>query len=265
MRSFSTLIFDILKGLAKRLRHMEYLHSANTHILKFFRISIILAFCCSLLPGASSAQDIAIDCDQMPYASMKKLLKKEGINSTSDIERLRPTCVAESEVDQFQYHIKTYFIDAPVEEVWEVYKTINPEEAWKGTIGSYAFMYSREDGKIKYVSDEYPGIREGQIIFLNLRFLRGLFNIAVGQEVTEIDDENKIMKFCYLDNNVSAGSQSFKLESTSDGRTMVIHQTNYRSDSKFRDERLYPVIHSLIIKEYHRSIAIKAESEHQQG
>lgn len=206
-----------------------------------------------------SAQDVAIDCDQMPYSSMKKLLAREGIASTFDIERLQPTCVAEAEVDQYQYHIKTYFIDASVDKVWEAYKTIDPQDAWRGSIGSYAFMYSREDGLIRYVSDNYPGIEEGQIIFLNLRFLHGLFNIAVGQEVTEIDDENQEMKFCYLDNNVSAGSQSFRLKSTADGRTMVVHQTNYRSDSKFRDERLYPLIHSLIIKEYHRSVAAQIE------
>lgn len=209
----------------------------------------------------SLGQDIAIDCEQMPYSSMKKLLRKEGIASTSDLDRLQPTCVPDSMMDQFQFHVKTYFIDAPVDEVWEVYKTISPQEAWQGSIGSYAFMYSRSDGHIKYVSDDYPGIEEGQVIFLNLRFLHGLFNIAVGQEVTEINDEQRVMKFCYLDNNRASGSQFFKLEPTADGGTMVIHQTNYRSDSKFRDERVYPLIHSMIIKEYHRSIADKIAME----
>lgn len=243
----------------KHLPHFQYFYCVNFLNLKVALKKISLIIIAFGLSTGLWAQDVAIDGDQMPYSSMIKLLEREGIASTSDIERLQPTCVDEAEVDQFQYHIKTYFIDAPVDEVWEAYKTINPQDAWRGSIGSYAFMYSREDGRIKYVSDEYPGIEEGQIIFLNLRFLHGIFNIAVGQEVTEIDDENKVMKFCYLDNNVSAGSQSFSLEETSDGRTMVVHITNYRSDSKFRDERLYPMIHSMIIKEYHRSVAAQVE------
>ena len=204
-----------------------------------------------------SAQDIAIDCGQMPHSCMKKLLKKDGLMMSSDIERLEPTCAKEADLSEFRAHTKSYYIDAPLQQVWQVYKTISPEQAWQGDIGSFAFMYSRYTGELKYASDDYPGIAEGQVIFLNLRFLRGLFNLAVGQEVTEVNDAEHFIRFCYLENGRSAGSQSVKLESTAEGGTRITHQTSYKSDSEFRDKRLYPLLHSLIIKEYHQSIAME--------
>ena len=210
------------------------------------------------------AQEKDIDCDQMQYPCMRKLLDRDGIYTSSDIDELRPTCVPESELVNYRYHSKTYFIDAPVEKVWNAYTTVSPAEAWQGNIGSFAFMYSRYTGDIKYIEDDFPGIQEGQVIFLNLRFLRGLFNLAVGQEVVEINDEKKILKFCYLENGASDGSQSVQLHATPDGRTRVIHQTYYKSESEFRDQHLYPLLHSMIIKEYHQSIAAKVK-EHRPG
>lgn len=207
-------------------------------------------------------EDITIDGSKLPYSSTEKQLHKDGLITSSDIDNLENTCIDQSQLKYYNYHSKTYYVDAPVEQVWAAYKTVSPAEAWQGNIGSYAFMYSRYTGYITYITDEYPGIEVGQVIFLNLRFLRGLFNLAVAQEITDINDEDKILQFCYLENGASAGSQSVQLYSIPDGRTRVIHQTYYRSDSEFRDEYLYPFLHSLIIKEYHQSIAAKAEAMH---
>lgn len=206
-------------------------------------------------------EDVTIDCSQMPQSCMEKLLRKDGIAKSSDIDQLQATCVEPSELKDYRYHTKTYFIDASVDKVWETYKTVSPAEAWQGNIGSFAFMYCRYTGDFNYIEDDFPGIREGQVIFLNLRFFRGLFNLVVGQEVVEINEQEKVMKFCYLENGASDGSQSVHLYPTPDGRTRVIHQTYYRSDSPFRDQHLYPLLHSMIIKEYHQSIASLAEQK----
>ncbi len=223
------------------------------------RVILLSSFTFTCLSSLVAQDDKPIDGSKMPYARMEKLLRKGGIENSSDIDRLRSTCIDKSELSNYSYHSKTYFIDAPIEEVWEAYKTVSPAEAWQGNIGSFAFMYSRYTGELKYIKDDFPGIEEGQVIFLNLRFLRGIVNLAVGQEVIEINDEEKLLKFCYLENGASDGSQSVQLHPTPDGRTRVIHQTYYRSNSEFRDQHLYPLLHSLIIKEYHSSIASMVE------
>ena len=62
------------------------------------------------------------------------------------------------------------------------------------------------------------------------------------------------MKFCYVEGGKAAGSQMIKLVSKGPNTTEVIHDTYYKSGSKFRDEKLYPIVHERIINEFHRNV-----------
>ncbi len=208
---------------------------------------------------ASHAQYSAIDIARLS-PKIEKLLEKDQIVTTADLQSLTSSCYIPADSSLFCYHEKEFIIEAGIDEVWLAYKTIRPEEAWQGKIGSFAFMYSRFSGKLTYKNDAYYGMEVGQVIFMNLKFLGGLFNLAVGHEVTRLDEEKKLIQFCYLENGKSEGSQLIYLTETSEGNTLVTHRTRYRSDSEFRDQKLYPPLHALIISEYHKSVAALAES-----
>jgi hypothetical protein len=58
----------------------------------------------------------------------------------------------------------------------------------------------------------------------------------------------------------SAGSQIIALRETSDGFTEVSHKTFYKSNSNFRDTRIYPGLHTRAISEFHLNVKKKAEA-----
>ena len=106
-----------------------------------------------------------------------------------------------------------------------------------------------------YLKDEdYSGIQEGQILFIRLDLLMGLKKLVVAYEITKIDAKNKIIQFCYMSNGISEGSQQIILSETDAGYTKITHKTIFKSNSKFRDRRIYPSFHTRVISELHQNL-----------
>lgn len=124
---------------------------------------------------------------------------------------------------------------------------------------SFGLMYSRLKNEISYPEDVYHGIEAGQIIFLNLNLFANLVHLAVGHEVTDVNDQEKTIKICYLQNGASTGTQLIQLKE-SGNQTTVIHETWYRSGSLFRDKLLYPGFHEKGLTEFHLNVKAKVES-----
>ena len=104
-------------------------------------------------------------------------------------------------------------------------------------------------------------MQKGQIIILNLNLFWGLLNIAVAHEVTEVNEQKRLIKLCYMKGGASEGSQWITLNETKEGYTEVSHQTLYKSKSNFRDTKLYPALHTKAITEFHLNVKRKAESK----
>lgn len=115
-------------------------------------------------------------------------------------------------------------------------------------------IYSKKLNRIFYKGDKNIGIEEGQIFYLNLKLIFGIKNLGVGLEVTNIDAQNKSIKFCYLNHGVSEGTQEIKFIPTTNGYSIITHETRYRSDSKFRDKHLYPGFHHKFVKELQENL-----------
>lgn len=118
---------------------------------------------------------------------------------------------------------------------------------------SFGLMYSRKQNEIMYPGDAYRGIETGQIIFLNLNLFANIVNLGVGHEVTGVNDQEKTIKICYLQNGASTGTQLIQLKTKNDA-TEVIHETWYRSGSLFRDKVLYPGFHEKGLTEFHENV-----------
>ena len=82
----------------------------------------------------------------------------------------------------------------------------------------------------------------------------GIYNLAVALEITKIDEQNKTIVFSYVNGGKSKGEQILHFITTADGYTEIIHETLFRSDSKFRDKVLYPFFHNKAINEFHRNM-----------
>lgn len=183
-----------------------------------------------------------------------------GLTELAGFRTMEPLCYVPSDKNSYHSHHKTFLINKNIDLVWETYLSIHPMEAWNGEMVSFGLQYSKKDGMINYLSDDYAGMQRGQIIILNLNLFWGLLNIAVAHEVTEVNEKKRLIKLCYMKGGASEGSQWITLSETKEGFTEVSHQTFYKSKSNFRDTKLYPALHSKAISEFHLNVKKKAES-----
>lgn len=197
-----------------------------------------------------------IDFHRIKQEKVRRLLLENGLISLHDLSQLQSFCFDHTDGKHYHKHSKSFIFNADIDTVWNGYKTISPQETRKGSMVSFGLMYSRRRNEIMYPSDTYHGIEEGQIIFLNLNLFANMVNLAVGHEITGVNDQEKTIQICYLQNGASTGTQRIQLMAKN-GATEVIHETWYRSGSLFRDKVLYPGFHEKGLTEFHENVKNK--------
>lgn len=200
-----------------------------------------------------------IDFQRIKQEKVRKLLVDNGLKSLQDLSKLKSICYNKSDGQHYYKHIKSFLIPAEINAVWNAYKTSNPQETRNGSMVSFGMMYSRKGNEIMYAGDAYSGIEEGQIIFLNLNLFANVVNLAVGHEITGVNDNEKTIKICYLQNGATVGTQLIQLREVESDQTEVVHETWYRSGSIFRDKVLYPGFHTKGITEFHNNVKLKIQ------
>ena len=121
-------------------------------------------------------------------------------------------------------------------------------------------MYCRKSKAITYAKDEYKGLREGQVLFLNVSLFWGLVSIAVAHQITRVNQAEKYIEFSYIEGGETEGSQRLTFVQTPTGTTEIIHKTTYRGKKKspFREKTLYPILHAKVISAFHYNVKQKA-------
>jgi hypothetical protein len=195
------------------------------------------------------------DVKELVYKKVAKYLKKnESRNNVHYFSEIQPSINDSNNVSMFYFHSGTYTIHAPVGHVWNTCITTSPANLWKGKMLALSCVYSNNSDKIFYCGDEqFDNLELDQIYFINLRIMR-LFNVAAALLTTKIDDVDKIMEFTYIKGNKSIGKQTVRLIETNDSETKIVHETFYKSGSKFRDKKLYPHFHQIAITNLHQKI-----------
>ncbi len=211
--------------------------------------------------SASSQSAENIKFDQILPKKVRSLLKKEQLETKADFKKMQASCYDELTQAGYWNHVSTLQLEEPVETVWETYQALSPKELGGGKIISFGLSYSRKHNKIIYPDDECGRIEEGQIIISGLRYLGGFVKLAVAQEITAIDETDRVITFCYMQNGKTLGSQHIRFQESSDGGTEIVHETFYRSKSKFRDKKLYPGLHEKTIIEMHKNVLRKIQAE----
>ena len=200
-----------------------------------------------------------IDFLRIRQKSVHKLLGKNKIQTLKHLADLQSFCYDPNHTKKYNKHHKLFAIHAPIEKVWETYKTISPQDTWNGSMVSFGVMYSRKRNQVSFHDDAYLGIEPGQLIFLNLNLFGKVAHLAVGHEVVDVYEDLRQIKICYVQNGASVGTQLIQLKKISESETEVVHETWYTSGSWFRDKILYPVFHARAIGEFHTNVKRRAE------
>jgi len=203
---------------------------------------------------------MSIDFSRVKQPKVVRLLQDNRLHTLDDLSKLRSLCYSPSDGNHYYKHSKSFMIHASISDVWHTYKTISPQETRRGSMVSFGLMYSRRQNEIMYPGDAYSGIEAGQLIFLNLNLLGNLIQLAVGHEITAVNESDKTIKICYLQNGASTGTQLIQVKEANEGLTEAVHETWYRSGSVFRDKILYPAFHERGLTEFHENVKRKVES-----
>ena len=202
---------------------------------------LLLVFCSSVF-----SQDI----DPEKFSHLPKRAQKVILPFAEKFIDSNPS-VGGGIPEDFSIMVTNEQVDASLEDVWKVYTQISPKEVWAGPLVNFAMAIDREDGKIYYDSDDVPDFKVG-LKTLNYLHILGQY-IAVGLELTRIDEINHVVEIAYLEGGASKGKQILKFWDY-EGSTFIQHTSIYKSDSKFRDKMLYPLCHRMTAKEHHQTM-----------
>ncbi|RPH33377.1 MAG: hypothetical protein EHM93_05355 [Bacteroidales bacterium] len=196
----------------------------------------------------------SVDFDRVPQKKVQGLLKQQFEGGVNYFIELKPSCYNVQDSSRYSHQNSSHIIKETILKVWVKLKSIRPKDEYRGRMVSFGFLYSKNKDKIFYDNDDIKGIEEGEVLYLNLKLLGGIKNIAVALEVTKVDEENKIIRFCYLNNGMTEGTQQVRLIEDKDGNTVISQESKYRNKSKFREKRLYPIFHRQAVNELHANI-----------
>lgn len=219
-------------------------------------VAFLFIFFCFFSGSVFSQSNVdSVNLDKVLQKRKKKFIHNNYLKDIISFTDLFPKCYEEKDSAEYTVQNDIYYIDENINTVWSQYKNIDLEQSYGGQLVKFGFLYSKSKNKLVYLKDEnYSGLQEGQILFIRLDLLKGFKKLVVAYEVTKVDDENKIIQFCYMNNGISEGSQQIMLSETEDGQTKVTHRTFFKSKSKFRDRRIYPGFHTRVVSELHQNL-----------
>jgi len=211
------------------------------------------------LVRAQSPTD-SIDLKRIRHKAVRELVRKEKVKTTADFQLITTACYRDEDTSRYEVNLKTYIVREKIGKVWEKYANTTPKKAWSGRMVKFGFLFSKPENQFVYAENADVPIREGNVIYVNLKLLRGIKNMGVAFEITRLDEQNKTICFCYLTDGVSTGSQEIQFAEMENGYTKISHLTHYRSRSVFRDRKLYPRFHEKFVGEFHRNILRQIEA-----
>jgi len=177
--------------------------------------------------------------------------QEHGIEAFSDI---KPSMQASSDIKGYFVRENEYQINKDIEDVWNLYVNTNPTKSWNGKKVSFGFLFSKKEDRIVYSGDNISKIDTGTVVYLNIRLMTGLKNLATAFEFINIDSKNKVIEFSYLTGNVSEGKQRVQFTSTPKGNTRILHTSFYKSNNFLKNYLLYPYFHTRTTNEFHRNL-----------
>jgi len=245
-KGFNSLKYSVKRKISYSLKKVK-----SKLQISFLLLILFVALCYSSYAQLPLTN---LNLDRVHQKKVKELVKDQYLKGIKNFSDFQPACYNVQDSLKYSFQRSTNVIRDVIQKVWNKLKGLKPKDEYSGKMVSFGFLYSKRLNQIFYADDDFKEIEEGEIYFLNLKLLGGIKNIGVALEVTKVDEENKTIEFCYLNNGVSEGSQVVKLTETGEGNTQITQETRYRNKSKFREKKLYPIFHQKAVNELHNNI-----------
>jgi hypothetical protein len=199
------------------------------------------------------SQDVSrINLNEIPQRKVRNFIVSRSIDKMDDFSSIHASWTKKINKSDFKTIEKIFILKHKLSDVWEFYRHTSSFRMWNGKSIGFGLMIAKHSKVITYAkSFACPEVDTAQVYFLDIRFIKGLFNIPVAFEIINIDTVQKLVEFSYIDNNKSAGKQTIQFFDDGDGRTRIVHSSFFKSESALRDKLLYPYFHKKFIREFH--------------
>jgi len=217
----------------------------------------LIIFYFILFSSCAKAQDniLSINFKEIQFKKVCDFINRQKENKIINFIDVKGS-YSEKESKSYKKHHQSYLIKKPIEEVWASYNNTSPAKSWNGKMLNFGCLISKKNNSISYMNDNYGGAEVGQVFYVNLKLLKGFYNLAVAFEVTKLSEENYTIEYSYVHGGKTQGKQWMTMTSTPDGHTRISHYTLYKSSSQLRDLLLYPYVHELAINEFHHNMLL---------
>jgi len=224
-------------------------------MILYIRCFLLLGISLFSLEGFSQNEMHNIDLNCISQKKIRKFIISQKDQNITDFSGILSGYNEKEDLSGLFKREFAFIIKENFDMVWNKYITVSPAESWNGRIISFGLLISKSTGFVMYNKDEtFSGLDTSQVLYLNLKFLFGVYNLAVGLEIIGIDNVNKSISFSYLDEGKAQGLQTIHIVSTKKGYSKIIYRAYYKSNSAFRDRFLYPFFHHKVIREFHRNM-----------
>jgi len=217
---------------------------------------IFLLFILGITSQYCVSQNVSrINLDEIPQRKVRNYIVSRSIDKMDDFSSIHASWKKEIDKSDFKTVEKTFVLKYKLSEVWEFYRHTSSFRMWNGKSIGFGLLIAKHSKVITYAkSISCPEVDTGQVYFLDIRFIKGLFNIPVAFEIINIDPVRSLVEFSYIDNNKSTGKQTIQFFDDGDGQTRIVHSSIFKSESDLRDKLLYPYFHKKFIKEFHKNM-----------
>jgi hypothetical protein len=196
-----------------------------------------------------------IQLDEIPQRRVRNYIVSRSIDKMDDFSLIHPSWKEGINESDYKVIEKTFFLNYGLYNVWDYYKHANIFKMWNAKSIRFGLLIIKGSNSVVYPGNtSYPEVDTGQVYFLNIKLMKGLFNIPVAFEIITIDQIHRIVEFSYIENNKSMGKQSIQFFDNGDGHTRIVHRSYFKSESAFRDEFLYPYFHKKFIRGFHKNM-----------
>ena len=195
-----------------------------------------------------------INLEQIQQRKVRKYIEseiKEGKHQISDIQS---SWNSGNDLSSFSKKEMTFFLRGNLEDIWRGYVSADPTKSWNGLRVSFGVLLQKFPNNIFYDRDSVMGIDTGQVYFLDLKLMLGIYNVPVAFEIITVNPKEKMIEFSYIEGNKSLGVQQIQFFDVDGENTEIRHISYYKSDSRFRDRWIYPFFHKKIINDFHRNM-----------
>lgn len=178
---------------------------------------------------------------------------KAFINENPDPSQYKASCPTIDVCKSFHHHVKKYRLKGDAKDLFSKLISRSGKESWNGS-SEFQLAYL-PDSKLTLTKEEenQPAVGEGHIYILDLK-ISNKVQIPVAFQIVELNRETNTLAFSYLVQNKSNGIQHIQFQQEGD-ETIIVHQTYFKSDSRFRDALLYRPFHTKLLNEFYENFA----------